>query len=593
MGGMLTDGRSTDSEESSPHAGLAFLDRIAFGKEPPDDRTMRLRSRVVVAIILFTLPFWFIYGAFWYLGGAPQGLYLNTASAIASLLLIPLVRAGVRPLWVGRIFALVAMVSIFCLALFVAGFDLPILSWNLVVPIAAVLFRSPKPALIWAMTFVVQIAVLWFLDSGGLLPARHASVSPEFARLADVLNLLGIMTSLMMIAALYNRVHAKQEAERDALRDKLLKNERLAGLGSLAASIGHEINNPLGYAMNNIEFLRSREKSPGLDRETVQALRDAWEGTDRVRRIAARLNAFARNNTDPRPIQVEQAIVAALELASSELQQIGLVEHEIDGELHVEASDELTQVVLNLLVNAAHSIRGSGARAGAGRIQICARADDDDRVIIQVQDNGPGIQAQAMERIFDPFFTTKPPGEGTGLGLSVSLEVVRRFGGTLTAKNQAGAGAIFTIGLPRTRPSSVLEAVRRVPEVRGARILIIDDEPALLRALSRLLRGQELETASGGEAALNILREESFDLILCDVMMPDVSGPTLHQKVKAELGSAIAQRFVFMTGGSFQEAETEYLERCACATLAKPIDRETLLELLVDRGFGVAVANDT
>ncbi len=213
-----------------------------------------------------------------------------------------------------------------------------------------------------------------------------------------------------------------------------------------------------------------------------------------------------------------------------------------------------------------------------------------DRVIIAVSDTGCGIAPEHLERIFDPFFTTKPVGIGTGLGLSICHGIVTGLGGRIEVQSCLGRGTTVSVSLPAARSAAapVRGEQARAP-VEPARILIVDDEPAIVRALQRRLAPHRIESASGGAQALALLeQDQGFDVVLCDLMMPDLTGMEIHARVQKRWPE-LADRFVFMTGGAFTARAREFLEQVKNPRLDKPVDMLALLELIAKlrvRGAG-------
>jgi len=243
----------------------------------------------------------------------------------------------------------------------------------------------------------------------------------------------------------------------------------------------------------------------------------------------------------------------------------------------------LGQVFLNIILNAAQALDETQARRNVVRVRSFDEGED---VVVEVEDNGPGIPSEVVPRIFDSFFTTKPRGIGTGLGLPISLGIIRSLGGHLTVDSRPGEGATFRVRLPAvaavpsnvTVPSDVTPAPR---EFVKRRVLAVDDEPLLLKAYRRMLSDiHGVETALGGVEALRALeRDAAYDVILCDLQMPEMSGMGFHEAVRKRW-PALADRFVFVTGGAFSPDAKRFLEETVCAIIQKPFRVEDLLALI-------------
>ncbi len=554
---------------------LNRVDRLFVG-----DRSVtaadRLRIRLMGVAAVLSMPCWIFVGVAWAWSGAPLALWVNLAAALAALLLVPAMRAGLAPTVASRAYIAIVFSALLLFVVFVHGFEPTVLAWQLVFPVGAVFFRGYRAAVWWALLLVVEIAVLAAADAAGWLPSL-ATTSLAWMRMIQVSNLAGALLLLMLVAGIHQRAQRDAQTERHRLQESVLRSERLANLGSLAASIGHEINNPIAYVISSLEHVRVAVEP--CSESVREALSDAMDGAERVGRIAAQLNSFARVNAEPRPMRVADVVHAALALAANELRHLGRIERTGDEEVWVLASDELSQVVLNLLINAVQAIRGVESEPGAGCVTI-AVSRGEGRVFLDVQDNGPGIPPELHQAIFEPFFTTKDVGEGTGLGLAISREVMEKLGGSIDAHPVKPHGTRFRLTLPAAAAPAG-QSMRPLSSGSEAplRILVVDDEPALLRAFKRMLRDHEVTTASSGADALALLERDSFDLVLCDVMMPGMNGTELHRRVPAEVAGA----FVFITGGAFDGAVAEYLERVAQPTLAKPVDPDALLAVMDER----------
>ena len=247
---------------------------------------------------------------------------------------------------------------------------------------------------------------------------------------------------------------------------------------------------------------------------------------------------------------------------------------------------KLSQVFLNLLINAAHAI--DEGDVPNNRIQVRTWSHGDD-VFAEVSDTGKGISEENLARIFEPFFTTKSAEEGSGLGLPICRNIIGDFGGDIRVESELGRGTRFTVRLPVARGASQLPpvlpaiAVKELSLVRG-RILIVDDEPPILSMLGKLLGPEhEIVCAHSGEAARDILeRDQSFDVILCDLMMAGMTGMDLHGWL-ATHHATLAAHVVFLTGGACTRQATEYLAKVDNVRVDKPYERVKLRRLMRDR----------
>jgi two-component system, cell cycle sensor histidine kinase and response regulator CckA len=372
---------------------------------------------------------------------------------------------------------------------------------------------------------------------------------------------------------------------------RLQSRDRMASIGTLTAGVVHGINNPLSYVIANLEYVK-RLLAPGpgrLDTNAVaelgDVLDDSLDGAERVRRIVSDLGSFSRP-TDARILAValERATERALAVAANEIRHRARVVKEysrIPAALGTEA--KLVQVILNVLINAAHSIEVGAVDRNA--ITVRTRLDDRERPTLEIEDTGCGIAQENLGRVFDPFFTTKPVGVGTGLGLSIAQRIVRDLDGEIYLESVHGRGTRVLITLPAAPPSAatlpVLESVPPFSTDRvRARVLVIDDEPAILRAFRRLLSAHEVVLAnSGPEAMAKLADGRRFDAIFCDVMMPEMSGIEVHQRIR-ECHPGQEHKLVFMTGGAFAELAAHFIESVDNPKLKKPFTGSSVRALV-------------
>jgi signal transduction histidine kinase len=383
-------------------------------------------------------------------------------------------------------------------------------------------------------------------------------------------------------------------------QEQLVVADRRVSIGRLAAGVGHEINNPLAYVSGNLEWLgeeidrqlralRSSTFDPAAAATALQeasgVIRESLDGTDRVRRIVQQLRTFSRAGDEERrvPMHVTQALEVAIDMGRHETKHHARTVRSYGPAPVVRANAvQLAQVFLNLIVNAAQAIR-SGA-PDANEIRITVSTDAEGWAAVEVADTGVGIPPEVLPRLFEPFYTTKAPGVGTGLGLSVSRGIVRGLGGEILVRSVVDAGSAFTVrlppcGEPADVPAPVLSdaTIPRPQEGSARRILVVDDEPLVLSAMQRLLRNWgDVKTSASGRQALETLRNgTAFDVVLCDVVMPDMSGIELYRAVSTERPQQAA-RFVFVTGGASDPSAREFLDRWNGPFLYKPLSLEKL-----------------
>jgi CheY-like chemotaxis protein len=367
--------------------------------------------------------------------------------------------------------------------------------------------------------------------------------------------------------------------ERRRAEVKLAQAERLASVGMLAAGVAHEVNNPLAYVMGNLELIARELDSERLDARSLRALvRDAREGAARVRTIVRDLKTFSRaGEPNPKRLDVRGPLEAAIAMARNEIRHRAELVVDLVAAPPVFADEgRLAELFLNLLINAAQAIEPGASERN--EIAVAMRAAGD-RVVVEVRDTGGGIASEALPRIFDPFFTTKAAGVGTGLGLSLCHAIATDLGGTIVAESEVGRGTVMRVSLPAARgEDDARHAVvpKDAPGRRG-RVLVIDDEAPIGRIVTLLLGDEhDVEYESrAADALARLQRGERYDAILCDVMMPEMSGIELHERVRS-IAPEQAASFVFLTGGAFTQGARDLLAMLPNLVLDKPFDSAEL-----------------
>jgi PAS domain S-box-containing protein len=374
-------------------------------------------------------------------------------------------------------------------------------------------------------------------------------------------------------------------------REELSRAEKLSALGSLAAGVAHELNNPLAYVALNLDLLREQKFGP-LHVEDREALDEAIEGVQRMREIASELRTFtgADGKGPPEPVDVSRAVTSALNIAQNEIRQRAQLSRDCEEGLYVLAHEgALVQVLVNLLVNAAQAI--TAPSIDDQLISVVCRALPESTVEIVVSDTGAGIPESALAHLFDAFTTSKPRGEGSGLGLAISRRIVHGFNGNISVESALGKGTSVRVELPRAtaRPSTRPARSRRPPSsstTRILRVLVVDDERLIARVLTRVLDPHEVVVAEDGLAALRILKTDpSFDVVLCDLMMPRLPGAQFYEEV-CRLHPRLGPHFVFMTGGAVTASSKEFLRGFAGGVLWKPFDPWAALERVEEAARG-------
>lgn len=380
------------------------------------------------------------------------------------------------------------------------------------------------------------------------------------------------------------------------VRAALEHTDRLASLGTLAAGVAHEVNNPLAYVVSNLGYsieqiirLRSQLATAPLPEQVrgefgenltriCEALEEAGEGTDRVARIVQGLKSFSRSEGESRgPVNLQEVLNSAVNMAENEIRYRAQLERSFgDTPLVFGNEARLVQVFVNLLVNAAQAIPEGSPYSH--RIRVSTSVAANGSVLAEVSDTGVGIPHEMVDRIFDPFFTTKPIGVGTGLGLSICHGLVHGLGGNISVVSEERRGTTFRVELLPAEPAEVRgTTISDRPSASRGELLIIDDEPLVLRAFRRTLAAQHnILTVNDAAKALDMIEQgQAFDLIFCDLMMPGMTGMDFHALL-SQADPELAERVVFLTGGAFTSSAREYLNSVPNRALEKPLHPRAL-----------------
>jgi signal transduction histidine kinase/CheY-like chemotaxis protein len=431
-----------------------------------------------------------------------------------------------------------------------------------------------------------SVAALPLVVDGVVLGAFgiYAAEENAFADEAEVRLLLDLADDLAYgIAALRAR------AERAEMAARMMQSDRLAAVGTLAAGVAHEINNPLAYVLAGVELAKQKLdrglSSAAAHQELREILEEVRQGSERIRHIVKDLRTFSRVDEQACGIvDVRQVLDCAAKMTSNELRHRARVVKRYGPVPHVLANEaRLVQVFVNLLINAAHAI--PEGRVDANEILLATATDERGRAVVEVQDSGAGIDPAVRERIFEPFFTTKPMGIGTGLGLSICRNIVLSLGGEISVSSRPGEGTRFRIAVPASPPTAQAGAPQgpATPDgdgVRG-RLLVVDDEQLVLAAIQRALEEHHQVTceADGRRALRRIEAGERFDLVLCDLMMPEMTGMEFHAAVSSA-APELADRIVFVTGGAFTPSAEAFLAGVPNPRIEKPFRMDELRSLV-------------
>jgi signal transduction histidine kinase/ActR/RegA family two-component response regulator len=367
----------------------------------------------------------------------------------------------------------------------------------------------------------------------------------------------------------------EDQTDRRRLQEQLIQSEKMSAIGQLIAGVAHDLNNPLASVVGFSDFLAEAGEIPSSLREPLQVIRQEAE---RAATIVKNLLSFARRQEGERTrLPVRTLLDSTLALLRNQL-----MAHKVEATLEVEpglpdievSPNQIKQVFVNIINNACQAI---ATDAPSGRIWITAKRVHDSVAVI-VTDSGPGMPEEIASRVFEPFFTTKPEGTGTGLGLSISQGIVKEHGGRITLETPSGGGATFTVELPLPAEAARAEsAPLPATDAPQLSILVVDDEPHILHYMRATLEswGHTVEVASDGTYALERALAGTFDVIICDLRMPHLSGREMYTKL-ARQDPRVAERIIFATGDTIRGDTLQFLERLGRPYLRKPF---TLAEL--------------
>jgi signal transduction histidine kinase len=383
--------------------------------------------------------------------------------------------------------------------------------------------------------------------------------------------------------------------ERSELRRRLAHADRLAAVGRLAAGVAHEVANPAALALAAVERLEHALPAPtthGADDDPRALVAHTRGALERIRDVVRELQGYARlDRGRPGPVDLNDSVRRVMSLLSSSLRHSVRLEQRAGIITPIDADGgQVEQVLTNLIMNAAHAIETRGNADGRVVVSTEQRGS---RVLLVVEDNGIGMSAEVQTRIFEPFYTTRTPGGGTGLGLAIVLELVRQNRAQIRCESAPGRGARFELEWPASagRVAAAGDAkgdraaegapARAIAPAARARVLFVDDEPAIAEVYGALLGEQhDVTVALGGARALEELRgDKPFDVVVCDLMMPGVDGAAVYDHVLRERPD-LAARFVMCSGGLVTERARAFAARGAVKLLYKPVPTQHLLSTI-------------
>lgn len=370
------------------------------------------------------------------------------------------------------------------------------------------------------------------------------------------------------------------------VEEQLAISEKMSALGTLAAGIAHEINNPLTYVMSNLEMIRDdlgdrAEFTLEKHAELLELSVEAIEGLERIAKIVQELRSFMRSSERSlSEVKLSVTIKSALSLATPELRLNTEVICEVAQEVSNVYVDEgqLVQVLVNLLINAAQAFEDQNPNHN--RIWIRASEAEDQMVLLEVEDNASGMPPEVARQAFDPFFTTKTA-VGTGLGLAICHKIIHGFGGSIQLESELGRGSCFKILLPRFQPDLHRSSRKKRSSSHRAelaelkRVVVIDDEPSVGQVIIRTLGQERVQFFTKARQGLEEIDRMQPQVIICDIMMPEMSGVEVYAQLKQR---GLTDRTLMITGGSAREEVADFILQEAPSMLYKPFKPSELRE---------------
>ncbi|MBI4396146.1 MAG: response regulator [Elusimicrobia bacterium] len=533
------------------------------------NRVMARSTFVIMRLTLFLAVFLFItYGE--------KSVFispLTLTSLLLSFLVLAAVQMAVPERWhASHVFQAAAFlldVALLSLVIFFSqGFNSDLYLVYFLTILMAGFTRQPWQVACVSLASSLFYGIILYLSSGG-----WSFWEPALLLRVPFLVLVAVFVSMYSHAVHQQSAQlAAARRELDHLREHLGVTQKLTLMGQVISGVAHELNNPLTGIIGFSQILL-QNKDVQADQDLREPVEILCQEAERCQKIVRNLSAFARRHKpEKKPLQINHVVDNCVRLMRYQFLTRDIkIQRDFAHDLPRLVADpaQLQQVVLNLFTNAQQAMSDAHGRG----VMTVRTRHRDGRIRLEVEDDGPGIPPDVLPRIFEPFFTTKDVDQGTGLGLSLSFEMVREQQGRIWAENKPAGGAVFIVEfpLPAESPAADVPAGAARPVLpAGLRILIVDDEPVVRDVLTRVLKklGHRLEIAEDGEAAVQKLLGNDYDAVLSDFRMPQMDGLKLFDWAK-ENRPRLADRWVFMTG-SIGEDMMGRIERTGRPILLKP-----------------------
>jgi PAS domain S-box-containing protein len=439
----------------------------------------------------------------------------------------------------------------------------------------------------------------------------------------SIISKLRMIDSKVHVLLVAEDITEREQAKvaKEKLEAQLYQADKMTAVGRLAAGIAHEINNPIGFVLPNLVFLDkqydyieeffdfieqgssqastleflNRKEMINIKSDFAKIIHDCIEGAKRIRDATRELRQFSRIDNVAEHVDLAELVNSSLTIATNEIRyRAKVIKQYSDIPKAYVNRGRMSQVYLNIIINAAHSIEEG--HVDDNWIKVTT-GQKNDMIFVEIANSGKQIPPQVLPNIFDPFYTTKPLGKGTGLGLSISYSIVQQHNGHIEV-NSSKEETSFRIWLPAPKPKEkkdMLPTINRrygledkaggiqdLSPTKSARILIVDDEESILRYMRRFLNraNHSVVTAKNGREALDILdHDQEFDVVLCDLIMDEVSGMDLYEELKTS-NPKLLNRFIFITGGAFTPRAKEFFTQIPNTKFEKPIDNSALLNAI-------------
>ncbi|MEN0068633.1 MAG: hybrid sensor histidine kinase/response regulator [Myxococcota bacterium] len=558
---------------------------------PDHRRRIQVITLVTTLIVAIALPFIVQY---WRLG-IPSMSAAVTATVLAGLGNLAVLYRSRDTSLAGVIGTGVLFLLLLASNLHSGGFYDPNFGWFYTIPMLAALTVNARAG--WAFTalVIVTTSAFWLAEQSGFVvpdlvpPESHAQQS-LFNRVSAIIAIAVILAALAsrerFSATLLRQANEDRLAEMRQsaeMQARLVHSERMASMGSLTAGMAHEMNNPLTWVKGNLQvLLRELRSTPRATQDALMPLvTDALDGAERMQRIVYDLRGYTRPREAHQVVDIRALLQRAKALTAAELKHRATVEVDAPDNLSgVVQEARLLQVLVNLLTNAAHAIEAGARNNNAVRMVAEER---NDKVYIEIIDTGSGMTPATRDRAFEPLFTTKDVGQGTGLGLFICKNLIEGMDGQIGLYSELGRGTTVWLELPLAEvpfepaSSSVTSGVRG-PRLR---ILVVDDEPAILAWLQAELTEHHLVATTDPSLGVATFLNDEVDVLLCDLMMPNLTGVDVHRILRMSAPER-AHRVVFMTGGAYTPNANRFASRDGVTILRKPLDPAELRAALRD-----------